>query len=132
MSFYRLKYLWPKNSTNATSIGNGLRCMQISSSATPSPPSPNHQLPAASSRVVFVHSHPHHRRHHHTLLQRSCLSSTAQQIHSDQVINAHLKTKLRKNNNNNITHMHMITKPNINIILSTAKTNEEKTKKNTE
>ncbi|XP_031622308.1 decaprenyl-diphosphate synthase subunit 2 isoform X2 [Contarinia nasturtii] len=69
MSFYRLKYLWPKNSSKATSIVNGLRCMQTSTTTS-------NQLPARN--VVSVHN-----RHHHTLLQRN-LASNAQQIHNDQ------------------------------------------------
>lgn len=65
MSFYRLKYLLPKNSTNAILV-NGLRCTQTLSN----------QLPA--STVVPLHS-----RHHHTL--RSKLVSNAQNIHNNQV-----------------------------------------------
>lgn len=68
MSFYRLKYLWPKNSTNATAIIHGLRCMQTTSN----------QL-AASSKLISVHN-----RHHHTLLQRD-LASSAQIAHNEQV-----------------------------------------------
>lgn len=77
MSFYRLKYLWPKTSTNATSIINGLRCMQITSN----------QLPSANN-VVYLHS----RRHYHALLKRN-LASSAQQINNNQVRDYHRYTK---------------------------------------
>ncbi|XP_031639268.1 uncharacterized protein LOC116351319 [Contarinia nasturtii] len=69
MSFYRLKYFWPKNLSNTTLIVNELRCMQI-------PAKTSNRLRAIN--VLSVHN-----RHHHTLLQCS-LTSNTQQIHNDQ------------------------------------------------
>lgn len=67
MSFYRLKYMWPKNSTNAI-IVNGLRCTQTLSN----------QLPASTIAV------PVHCRHHHILIRSDFLTS-AQNVHNNQV-----------------------------------------------
>lgn len=81
MSFYRLKYCWPKNSTNSV-VANGLWNTTRMSNVI------LNKLPAPS--VLPMHSY----RHNHLLARSNYIT---QNIHSDQVNNNYHADTFRRN-----------------------------------